>query len=119
MQTFGELLAIFIVNELQKYPSNNIQIVELGPGRGTLMADILGTIQQFPDTYKKLRKVSMVDASPFLKSVQRNRLKGFTDDLDIAWFDRVEEVPKNQFTIYLAHEFFDALPVFLFKVFDA
>ena len=52
---FGELLAIFIVNELQKFPSDNIQIVELGPGRGTLMADILGAIKQFPDTYKRIK----------------------------------------------------------------
>jgi NADH dehydrogenase [ubiquinone] 1 alpha subcomplex assembly factor 7 len=39
--------------------------------------------------------------------------------LKFAWFDRLQDLPRNQFTIYLAHEFFDALPVFLFKHTDA
>jgi NADH dehydrogenase [ubiquinone] 1 alpha subcomplex assembly factor 7 len=112
------LLAVFIINELQHYSCDNIHIAELGPGRGTLMSDILRTIQQFPETYKRIKNVSMIDASPYLKSVQRNSLQEFSKDLEFDWFDRIQELPKNRFTIYLAHEFFDSLPVYLFKVLE-
>lgn len=110
------MIAIFILNELSKYSLNDIRLVELGPGRGTLMADILRTIKQFPDTYSKIKSISLVDASPFLKSIQKSKMQEFMPELEFSWYERLQDVPKEQFTIFIAHEFFDALPVFLFKV---
>lgn len=119
-QVFGELVAIwFIYNfQLQHTPmKKKISLVELGPGRGTLMADILRTIGQFPSFQAQIASVTFVEASEYLKTVQYDNMKGLIAPEKLQWHSRLQDVPSNpdEYTFFLAHEFFDALPIFQFK----
>lgn len=101
------------------------QLVELGPGRGTLARDVLKVLSQF----KLGRNFSMhlVEISPHLSTLQAQLFcykheatdsntegcyqKGETaSGVKVFWYSRLEDVPA-EFSIVLAHEFFDALPV--------
>ena len=131
-QMFGECIAIWIINEWRKMGScKPLQLVELGPGHGTLMQDILRTIQRLvPDEIKHLN-VHLVEASPTLIKVQEAKLCGYFHQrpesseetsthqaiakvgLPVKWHSRIGDVPKG-FTFFIANEFFDALPVHKF-----
>lgn len=109
-----------------------MQIVELGPGRGTLSQDILRVFAKFGLSDKF--SLHLVEVSPHLSELQAKRLccqhkSTQKEDLDavpyyrrgesvsgieIFWYRELKQVPKS-FTIFLAHEFFDALPVHKFQ----
>merc|ERR1719357_997577 len=111
-QMFGECIAIWILLEWKKMGKvQPLKLVELGPGHGTLMQDILKTINKIsPDELKHLQ-IHLVETSPNLMKIQDSRLKIFQEKIeaDIKWHSRVAEVPKG-FTFFIANEFFDALP---------
>jgi NADH dehydrogenase [ubiquinone] 1 alpha subcomplex assembly factor 7 len=111
-QLFGELIGIWYVHYYQSLKqAKTIRMVELGPGRGTLMYDVLQTVKQFPFLYDRIESISLVEASPHLQKLQQEKLSVF--DKKMEWFDRIEDVPPSC-SFYLAHEFFDALPVYQF-----
>ena len=113
-QVFGELIAIwFIYSIKQQNITSNIRIVELGPGRGTLMADFLRTVSAFPDIFPLIKQSNLVEASPALQGIQKESLSKFGKA--ISWNDRLQDVPNDGFTFFLAHEFFDALPIYQFQ----
>jgi NADH dehydrogenase [ubiquinone] 1 alpha subcomplex assembly factor 7 len=103
-QIFGELIGIWCVAAWQAVGSPSpFLLVELGPGRGTLMADILRStakMQEFADA----AQVHLVETSPVLRQAQREKL-----DAQVAWHDSVETLPQEPM-IFVANEFFDALP---------
>lgn len=106
-QIFGELLALWMIDLWQRQGKPSIvQVIELGPGRGLMMDDILRIARKFPDFYKGL-KVYLVEASPLLKDTQRDLLK----DVPVQWVDKIDEIPQGATTFFLANEFFDALPI--------
>jgi len=120
-QMFGECVAIWIIHEWRKMGSvKPLQLVELGPGHGTLMADILKTVKRLvPDEIPNL-SVHMVEASDKMKLVQEARLCGYSGEKGVSkqgpkvdWHTRLSDVPKG-FTFFVANEFFDALPVHKF-----
>ena len=114
-QIFGELIGIWFVKHFQDANDNrDVQIVELGPGKGTLMYDVLQTLKQFPFVYDKIKAVSLVEASQLMQKEQEKKLSIFKD-LKFEWFDRINEVEKCR-SFYIAHEFFDALPIYQFKM---
>ncbi|XP_016977776.2 protein arginine methyltransferase NDUFAF7 homolog, mitochondrial [Drosophila rhopaloa] len=126
-QIFGELVGIWLVSEWRKMGSPSpFQLVELGPGRGTLARDVLKVITKF-----KLGaefSMHMVEVSPFLSKAQAQRFcyshETVPEDSQLPhyqvgttatgtkafWHRRLEDVPQG-FSLVLAHEFFDALPV--------
>ncbi|CAH1978266.1 unnamed protein product [Acanthoscelides obtectus] len=127
-QMFGEMIAVWLINEWQKAGSPRpIHIIELGPGRGTLSNDILNVFNHF----KVLHKASLhlVEVSPFLSSAQARRLciqsnlttndgpayrRGISHHgIPVFWYNQLEDVPPG-FTLLIAHEFFDALPIHKF-----
>ncbi|XP_053962422.1 protein arginine methyltransferase NDUFAF7 homolog, mitochondrial [Anastrepha ludens] len=125
-QIFGELVAIWVVSEWRKLGSPTpFQIVELGPGRGTLSRDVFKVLTQLKIAGQF--SFHMVEISPHLSKIQAQRLcfstETVTDDSSphyqtgktatgtrVYWHKRLEDVPRA-FSIVLAHEFFDALPV--------
>jgi NADH dehydrogenase [ubiquinone] 1 alpha subcomplex assembly factor 7 len=123
-QMFGEMMGIWYIQHWQhqlkgqKLQSVNgkFQLVELGPGRGTLMMDMLRTMSQFEFIYRNVERVCLVEPSPFLRTLQKETLIPFSEKgLKIDWFDRVEDIPP-QYSFWMAHEVFDAMPVYLFQV---
>ena len=101
-QMFGEIVGLWCVDAWERLgrPAD-IRLVELGPGRGVLMADALRAARLEPAFRPE---VHLVEASPVLRSLQRAH--GF----DAVWHDRPETIPDGP-CIWIANEFFDALPV--------
>ncbi|SGY79980.1 BQ5605_C008g05268 [Microbotryum silenes-dioicae] len=119
-QVFGELLAIWFVTQwaAQGAPSK-VRIVELGPGKGTLLADVLRTFKALPQaSARPVTSIHLVESSAALRKVQKEKLanSGFAD-VETRWWDNAVEVPpsEDEFTIVIAHEFFDALPIHIFE----
>ncbi|MEL7092684.1 MAG: SAM-dependent methyltransferase, partial [Pseudomonadota bacterium] len=105
-QMFGELIGLALAQSwLDQGAPVPFVLAELGPGRGTLMADILRAASQVP-RFDAAVTVALVEASPRLREMQRETLAGY----DVAWCDTVEDLPAGPLWL-VANEFFDALPV--------
>ena len=105
-QMFGEMIGLWAVVtwEAMGSPAPFV-LAELGPGRGTLMADALRVARLRPQFIAAAR-IALVESSPALRARQKTTLAGHAPD----WFDRFEDLPGGPM-ILLANEFFDALPV--------
>ena len=107
-QIFGELLGLWAAAVWQSMDApHTITIAELGPGRGTLMADALRAWRKVPDFLRSARVV-LVETSPVLREAQQVALGGA--ETEISWCDRIDVVPEGPL-IVIANEFIDALPV--------
>ncbi len=105
-QMFGEMIGAWIANlwtELGK-PSK-FTLLECGPGRGTLMRDILRVLSGIPKLIDSLQ-VFLLEISPVLKEVQKKNLNAY----NIKWIEHVSEIPSSQDTLLIGNEFLDALP---------
>lgn len=107
-QMFGELIGIWCLQAwLDMGQPAKIQLVELGPGRGTLMADLLRVAGSQP-AFAQALNVHMVETSPRLREAQKAALDGAP--CPISWHDHINDVPDGPL-IVIANEFFDALPI--------
>jgi SAM-dependent MidA family methyltransferase len=105
-QMFGEVLGLALAQAwLDQGSPSRFVLAEPGPGRGTLMADILragGTVPGFAEA----AEVHLIEASPHLRAVQKATLDG----VSVIWHDRIGTLPCGP--LYLvANEFLDALPI--------
>jgi len=108
-QMFGEMLGLWCVQVWhdQGKPAP-VNLVELGPGRGTLMADALRAMRVAPEFLAAL-DVVLVEASPVLRDIQQAKLADCSVRLD--WTDRFDASRLDRTLFLLANEFFDALPI--------
>jgi NADH dehydrogenase [ubiquinone] 1 alpha subcomplex assembly factor 7 len=107
-QVFGELIGVWLLNSWAALGSpKKFALVELGPGRGTLMADILRAVKAVPE-FAKAAEVHLVETSPVLRALQGEKLG------EVMWHDTVESLPAMPCFI-IANEFFDALPIQQFE----
>ncbi|KAJ4324750.1 hypothetical protein N0V94_001148 [Neodidymelliopsis sp. IMI 364377] len=133
-QVFGELIGIWLYAEwLAQGRKEKVQIIEVGPGRGTLMDDVLRTVSSFKTFAKSIEAIYLVEASPHLQKQQGKLLAG-TEELqksevgwkapckyiptcNIQWCEDIRFVPKEETStpFILAHEFFDAMPIHVFQ----
>lgn len=105
-QMFGEMIGLCLAQTwLDQGRPAAFALCELGPGRGTLMADILRATQGIPGFHDAARVV-LLEASPALKRVQAKRLDGY----DPHWIDAIADLPATPLFL-VANEFFDALPI--------
>ena len=105
-QMFGEVLGLCLGQAwLDQGRPTPFTLAELGPGRGTLMADILRTTRAVPGFHAAAR-VMLVEASATLRTVQRRTL----GDHPVQWLDGVDHLPDAPLFL-IANEFFDALPI--------
>lgn len=107
-QMFGEILGAWVAERwLALGRPAPVRLVELGPGRGTLMADMLRVARRLPGL-REAASVHLVETSPSLRLRQRAAVapSGF----DVAWHDGFDAVPAGP-VILVANEFFDALPI--------
>lgn len=106
-QMFGELIGAWLISAWRALGNPpRTRLVELGPGRGTLMADCLRAMALEPDLMRGL-EIDMVDMSPSLTATQKNTLA--QAPCPIKW---QEYLPDSDLpTLLIANEFFDALPV--------
>ncbi len=107
-QMFGELLGLWAASVWRQIGApGKIQLIELGPGRGTMMADIMRAIRVLPSFYQAA-SVHLVEINPALREKQRQTLIGIKSNP--VWYDRIDDVPSGP-SIIFANEYFDALPV--------
>ena len=107
-QMFGELLGLWAAETwvLMGAPAQ-VRLIELGPGRGTLMQDALRAALVVP-AFAQAIDVHLVETSPELGRLQHERLQH--SGVPITWHSDVETIPPGP-SIIIANEFFDALPV--------
>lgn len=105
-QMFGELIGLWAVAAWQQMGvPDPFRLIELGPGRGTLMADALRAARLVP-AFGAAARLHLVETSPVLRQSQARALP----TAGPHWHDRIEDVPDGP-ALIIANEFFDALPV--------
>ncbi|ARU01413.1 class I SAM-dependent methyltransferase [Yoonia vestfoldensis] len=103
-QMFGELIGLALAQAwLDQGAPDPVTLAELGPGRGTLMADILRATAAVPGFHAALT-VHFVETSPHLRALQAALVPQAT------WHDRIDTLPQAPLLL-VANEFFDALPI--------
>jgi len=104
-QMFGELVGLCLAQSwLDAGAPSPFTLAELGPGRGTLMADIMRATRAVPG-FHAAAELLLVETSPALRARQKAALAGYQP----AWANQL--TPKNQPLFLIANEFFDALPI--------
>ncbi len=110
-QMFGEMIGLWLAQVwLDQGSPSPFVLAELGPGRGTLMADILRVTQIVPG-FLDAARVVMVETSDALQEKQEETVG------DVLYVDRIEDVTDGPLFL-IANEFFDALPVRQFRKVD-
>ena len=133
-QVFGELVGVWVIAEwMAQGRVKPMQLVELGPGRGTLMSDMLRTLRQFRPS---ISDVYLVEASEALRQKQWKQLcdsplesngvgwearSKFFPNSKVIWVEEMMSVPRSQDAtpFIVAHEFFDALPIHAFQAVES
>lgn len=107
-QMFGEMIGLALAQAwLDQGSPAPFTLAEIGPGRGTLMADILRVIARVPGM-TEAAEVTLIEASPHLRGVQARRLGA------ISHLDAATDLPERPLFL-VANEFFDALPIRQFQ----
>lgn len=106
-QLFGESLAVWcaLAWAAMGRPAP-VPLVELGPGRGTLLADLTRTLDRIAPDLAQAAALHLIESSPVLRRKQEAALHG----RNAHWHDAIAEVPPGAMLL-IANEFFDALPV--------
>lgn len=134
-QMFGELIGVWIISEwMAAGRPEQLQIVELGPGKGSLTKDVLRVIGQLRQVIGEASvSVHLVEVSPVLSALQAQALTGSdsyltaeevevpvyrrgntADGVPVSWYRRLQDVSSG-FSVIVAQEFFDALPIHKFQ----
>ncbi len=106
-QMFGELVGLWAASVWKAIGSPQfLRLVELGPGRGTMMADALRALRVLPPLYHAIT-VHLIEINPVLREKQKVTLSGVRN---ISWHDSIDDVPEGP-AVILANEYFDVLPI--------
>lgn len=109
-QLFGEIIGAWVIDVWSQAGQAEFDLIECGPGRGTLMADILRVGRKVPDFLDKVN-IHLLECSPVLKDAQREMLQ----DFKVKWHNDLSTISGDRFCIILGNEFLDALPIEQFK----
>lgn len=109
-QMFGEMVGLSLAQAwLDQGAPASFVLAEAGPGRGTLMADILRVTRAVPG-FVEAAQLHLIEASAGLRDKQRTLL----GDTPI-WHNTVDTLPDDTPLFFVANEFFDALPIRQFQ----
>ena len=108
---FSEILAIWIISTWEKFGKPNIfNLVELGPGDGSLTKTLIKTFKKFPE-FNECVKIFLYEKSNLLKIIQKKKIKND----QIKWIQNYNLIKKGP-VIFFGNEFFDAIPIKQFRV---
>ena len=111
-QMFGELIGLWCADCWDRLGRPDpFALVELGPGRGTLMADALRAVAGLLPAFAAAARLHLVETSPVLRRRQGEALGRWNP----AWHDHFGDIPGGSPLLLVANEFFDALPVRQFQ----
>ena len=113
-QMFGELIGLWCAETWRLMGAPDpVRLVELGPGRGTLMADVLRAARIVP-AFRAALDLHLVEISPALRARQSELLAESAGEVSPAWHEHLDAVPDGPLLL-IANEFFDALPIRQFE----
>jgi SAM-dependent MidA family methyltransferase len=108
-QMFGELIAVWLYQTWQALGRPTpATLAEIGPGRGTLMKDMLRTLARLDPAFASSATFAMIETSPRLRDIQKATLAGSTSP--VAWHETIATLPRAPLLI-VGNELFDALPI--------
>jgi SAM-dependent MidA family methyltransferase len=109
-QMFGELLGLSLAQAWldQGQPAPFI-LAEVGPGNGTLMADVLRATKGIPEFQQDMELI-LIEASPSMRARQKTALLGHK----VRWCDSLSDLPEHPLFL-IANEFFDCMPIKQFR----
>jgi len=103
---FSEMIAIWVISFWEKLDSpKQFNLIELGAGNGEMMRVLVRTFNKFPK-FKNSCKINILEKSKLLQRIQKTNIK----DTKIKWLNNLNEL-NNLPCIFIANEFFDALPI--------
>ncbi len=113
-QMFGEMIGLWAAHlwQVMGRPAR-VALIEIGPGRGTLMADMLRATRVVSG-FREALAVHLVETSPVLREIQAATLAGMAEPV---WHERVETALEGP-AIIVANELLDALPLDQFVMTD-
>ena len=107
---FSEIIAIWMISCWETFGRpKNLNIVELGPGDGSLTKILLRTFKKFPE-FNSVKKLFLFEKIINLKKIQKKNIL----DKGVKWIDNFDKLKKGPI-IFFGNEFFDALPIKQFK----
>ncbi len=107
---FSEMIAIWIISTWQIFGKPKIfNIVELGPGDGSLMKILLRSFKKFPE-FNLSKRIYLYEQSELLKKIQKDNLLSSR----IKWIKNFNKIKKGP-VVFFGNEFFDAIPIKQFK----
>ena len=107
---FSEIIAIWMISTWELFGKpKNFNIVELGPGDGSLTNVLLRSFKRFPE-FNSVKKIFLYEESNYLKKIQKINIS----DKNINWINNFNSIKKGP-VIFFGNEFFDALPIKQFK----
>ena len=106
---FSEMIAIWMVASWETFGKpNNFNIIELGPGDGSLTKILLRSFKKFPK-FNSIKKLYLYEESKYLKKIQKKKFKK-----EVKWINNFNKIKKGP-VIFFGNEFFDAIPIKQFK----
>jgi NADH dehydrogenase [ubiquinone] 1 alpha subcomplex assembly factor 7 len=105
-QIFGELIGLWLAQSwIDLGAPSPFHLIELGPGLGTLMADILRVGAKVPG-FLAAARVHLVESNQYLRDVQRQKLSGHA----LTWYQSLADVPQGP-SLIVGNEFLDCMPI--------
>ena len=109
-QLFGEIIGIYIYSYWKNFFGKNFNLVELGPGKGTLMIDILNITKKLKN-FNNFSNIYFIEKNIHLIQEQKKKIKKFHSNSSIAQWRKKFSINNKNPTIIIANEFFDCLPI--------
>jgi cyclopropane-fatty-acyl-phospholipid synthase len=103
---FSEMISVWIISFWQNLRCpKKFNLIELGAGNGEMIKQIIRTFNSFP-SLKNCCQINILEKSPYLKKIQKKKLK----NKNVKWLKDIKELSHIP-SIFIANEFFDALPI--------
>ena len=107
---FSEMIAVWIIATWESFGKpQRLNIVELGPGDGSLTKILIKSFKKFKE-FNSIKKIFLYEESHFLKKIQKKNI----NDKEVKWISNMSVI-KNGPVIFFGNEFFDAIPIKQFK----
>ena len=110
LNIFSEIIAIWIISTWESFGKpKHFNIVELGPGDGSLANILIRSFKKFPE-FNSIKNMFLLEKSIFLRKIQKKKIS----NKDVKWISNLDVIKKGPI-IFFGNEYFDAIPIKQFK----